>query len=57
VNPDELYPLGPRRRRLHITAAERALYVNEWARYCELYPDVEAPEPTEIATRGAAERV
>jgi hypothetical protein len=33
------------RYRLHITAADRALYEHEWARYRELYPDVEAPEP------------
>jgi hypothetical protein len=41
----DLYPFGPRRRRLRITDAGRALYEREWARYRELYPDVEAPEP------------
>lgn len=31
--------------RLFITAEGRALYASEWARYRELYPDVDAPEP------------
>lgn len=31
---------------MHITAAGRVLYEQEWARYREMYPDViEAPEP------------
>ena len=40
-------PAGPSRTvyRLRITSAGRALYEREWARYQELYPDVEAPEP------------
>jgi hypothetical protein len=29
----------------HITTAGRALYEREWARYHELYPDVDAPQP------------
>ena len=31
--------------RLHITAYGHALYEQEWARYSELYPDIEVPEP------------
>jgi hypothetical protein len=31
--------------RLRITAAGRALYEREWARYSELYPHIEAPSP------------
>jgi hypothetical protein len=37
--------LGYPVRRMHITADGRALYHDQWARYRELYPDVEAPEP------------
>jgi hypothetical protein len=33
-----------------ITAAGRDLYEREWARYRELYPDVEAPEPMRVNT-------
>ena len=33
------------RYRIHITGAGWALYEREWARYRELYPDVEAPDP------------
>lgn len=40
--------IGP--YRLRITANGRALYDQEWARYRELYPDVEAPEPQPAAT-------
>jgi hypothetical protein len=36
---------GLRDHRLRITAAGRALYEHEWARYRELFPNVEAPEP------------
>ena len=28
-----------------MTAAGRALYEREWARYSELYPHIEAPSP------------
>ena len=31
--------------RMYITAKGRAFYVDQWARYRELYPDVDAPEP------------
>jgi hypothetical protein len=37
--------------RYYITPAGKALYEREWARYRELYPDVDAPQPV-----GAAER-
>jgi hypothetical protein len=40
-------------RRMHITAAGRALYVSESARGSELYPDVETLEP---ASRSALSR-
>ena len=30
---------------MYITAKGRAFYVDQWARYRELYPDVDAPEP------------
>ena len=36
---------------MHMTANGRALYYDQWLRYRELYPDVEAPEP---ARGGAA---
>ena len=39
-------------RRMHITANGRALYHDQWARYRELYPDVEA-----TTAAGAGERV
>jgi hypothetical protein len=39
--------------RLHITAAGRALYEREWARYRELYPGVEALEPASPRNRVA----
>jgi hypothetical protein len=32
-------------RRMHITAGGRVLYEREWARYREMYPDVEGPQP------------
>jgi hypothetical protein len=35
-------------RRLFITANGRDLYRAEWARYRELYPDVEVPEPSPV---------
>jgi len=35
-------------RRLFITANGHSLYRAEWARYRELYPDVEAPEPSPV---------
>jgi len=37
--------LGYPVRRMHITANGRALYHDQWARYRELYPDVDAPHP------------
>ncbi len=37
------------RYRIHITSAGWALYEREWARYRELYPDVEAIEPSAAA--------
>ena len=37
---------------IRITAAGRALYEREWARYSELYPDIEALEPAGTATVG-----
>jgi len=30
---------------MYITANGRALYYDQWSRYRELFPDVEAPEP------------
>ena len=36
------------RYRIHITGAGWALYEREWARYRELYPAVDAPEPVAI---------
>jgi hypothetical protein len=41
-------------RRMHITANGRALYREEFERYRELHPDVDAPEPVAIAMLGAA---
>jgi hypothetical protein len=35
-------------RRMHITANGRALYHDQWARYRELYPDVDAPDPARV---------
>jgi hypothetical protein len=35
----------PYDHRLRITAAGRALYEQEWGRYRELYPHIEAPAP------------
>jgi hypothetical protein len=46
--------LGTPVRRLFITANGRALYHDQWARYRELYPDVEAPEPARATAAGAA---
>ena len=37
--------LGSPVRRMHITANGRALYHDQWSRYREMYPDVEAAEP------------
>ena len=37
------------RYRIHITGAGWALYEREWARYRELYPAVEAIEPSAAA--------
>ena len=37
-------------RRVKITANGRALYHDQWARYRELYPDVEAIEPRAAAS-------
>ena len=34
--------------RLHITAAGRALYEDQWQRYHDLYPNVEAPTPAKV---------
>ena len=39
-------------RRVHITANGRALYREEFARYRELYPDVDAPEPSAQLVHG-----
>jgi len=39
----------PRDGRLRITAAGRALYEREWACYRELYPDVDAPQPSSLS--------
>jgi hypothetical protein len=44
INPD-WHPSWQRTYRMYITAAGRELYEREWARYCELYPEVEAPPP------------
>jgi hypothetical protein len=45
VEERPLRHLGYPVRRMHITADGRALYHDQWARYRELYPDVQAPEP------------
>ncbi len=45
---DEL--LQPHELRYRITAAGRAYYEHEWARYRALYPDIEAPEPADHMT-------
>ena len=37
---------------MKITFAGRELYVREWARYREFYPDVEAVEPTALLVSG-----
>lgn len=34
--------------RMRLTSAGRALYEREWARYRELYPEVEAPAPAQV---------
>ena len=34
--------------RIHITGAGWVLYEREWARYRELYPDVDAPDPKRV---------
>ncbi len=39
-------------RRMYITANGRALYREEFARYRELYPDVDAPEPSAQLVHG-----
>ena len=37
---------------MKVTLAGRELYVREWARYRELYPAVEAVEPTALLVSG-----
>jgi hypothetical protein len=40
--------------RLYITANGRALYHDQWTRYRELYPDIDAPEPAPATDLRAA---
>jgi hypothetical protein len=43
-------------RRMHITTNGRALYIDEWSRYREIFPEVEATEPVPQLVHGQPPR-